>query len=171
MKRFFGRQEAGSGRTSHPSRCYTYGASSVERNPSGESMSQAGDHRTNLLQVEAVGSGNGARGADPAAAVGRREQKLKALVADLTLDKHMLQEVLRKKVLKPVRKRLRCSFCAVVLSLGKTSLSGAKTAAVRLLLSPPKRSANRTAIAFERPGRGARALRLRTLSLKASKID
>jgi hypothetical protein len=32
-----------------------------------------------------------------AAAVTRRERKLKTLVADLTLDKHILQEVLSKK--------------------------------------------------------------------------
>jgi putative transposase len=30
-------------------------------------------------------------------------RKLKQLVADLTLDKHMLQEVLRKKALKPAQ--------------------------------------------------------------------
>src|SRR4029079_1121862 len=52
--------------------------------------------------------------------------------------------------------------------LGKTSLSGTETAAVGLLLSPPARSANRTASAFERPGRRARALRLRTLTHAAA---
>ncbi len=30
-------------------------------------------------------------------------RRLKGVVADLTLDKHMLQEVLRKKVLSPLR--------------------------------------------------------------------
>jgi len=60
-------------------------------------MSQAGDHRTNLLQVEAAGSGHGDHGADATATVEDENKKLKALVADLTLDKHMLQEVLRKK--------------------------------------------------------------------------
>jgi hypothetical protein len=46
--------------------------------PGGGSLSQAGDHRTNLLQVEAAGSGHGDRGADAAATVGRREQEVES---------------------------------------------------------------------------------------------
>jgi hypothetical protein len=55
-----------------------HGAASGERNTGGGSMSQAGDHRTNLLQVEAAGSGHGDRGADAAATVGRREQEVES---------------------------------------------------------------------------------------------
>lgn len=49
-----------------------HGAASGERNPGGGSMPQAGDHRTNLLQVEAASGGHGDRGAGSAATVGRR---------------------------------------------------------------------------------------------------
>jgi len=35
-----------------------------------------------------------------------REQEAEALVADLTLDKHILQESLKKKVLRPRERRL-----------------------------------------------------------------
>ena len=59
-------------------------------------MPQAGDHRTNLLQVEAAGSWHVAE-LTRLRQLEDENKKLKALVADLTLDKHMLQEVLRKK--------------------------------------------------------------------------
>jgi hypothetical protein len=39
------------------------------------SLSQGGDHRTNLLQVEAAGSRHGDRGVDAVAAVGRRRTR------------------------------------------------------------------------------------------------
>jgi hypothetical protein len=55
-----------------------HGAAGRERYTSGGSMPQAGDHRTNLLQVEAAGSGHGDRGADSATAVGRREQEVES---------------------------------------------------------------------------------------------
>jgi putative transposase len=47
--------------------------------------------------VEAAGSGHGDRGAARLRQLEDENKKLKSLVADLTLDKHMLQEVLRKK--------------------------------------------------------------------------
>jgi len=56
----------------------THGAASGEWNTGGRGMPQAGDHRTNLLQVEAAGSGHGDRGADATATVGRREQEVES---------------------------------------------------------------------------------------------
>jgi hypothetical protein len=47
--------------------------------PVAEVCPQAGDHRTNLLQVEAAGSGHGDRGADAVAAVGGREQETEVI--------------------------------------------------------------------------------------------
>ena len=81
-----------------PSRCCN-SAASRERNTGSGSVSQAGDYRTNLLQVEAAGGRHGDRGTDPTAIVGRREQETEPLVADLTLDKHMLQEVPQTNIL------------------------------------------------------------------------
>ena len=60
-------------------------------------MPQAGDHRTNLLQVEGRVAGMGIAELTRVRQLEDENKKLKALVADLTLDKHMLQEVLRKK--------------------------------------------------------------------------
>jgi hypothetical protein len=57
-----------------------HGAASRERYTSAGSMPQAGDHRKNLLQVEAAGGGHGGRGADSAATVGGQKQKVEALV-------------------------------------------------------------------------------------------
>ena len=50
----------------------------VRQAESGTPVAQAGDHRTNLLQVEAAGGGHGDRGADAAATVGRREQEVES---------------------------------------------------------------------------------------------
>jgi hypothetical protein len=74
-----------------------HGAASGERNTSGGSLSQAGDHRTNLLQVKRRVAGMGIAELARLRQLEDENKKLKALVADLTLDKHMLQEVLRKK--------------------------------------------------------------------------
>ena len=60
-------------------------------------MSQDRDYRTNFLQVEAAGGGHGIAELTRLRQLEDENKKLKALVADLTLDKHMLQEVLRKK--------------------------------------------------------------------------
>jgi hypothetical protein len=73
-----------------------YTVRNQKRNTGGGTLSQGGNHRTNLLQVEAAGGGQWDRGAGTVGSVGRREQELKARVADQTLNKHMLRVLLRK---------------------------------------------------------------------------
>ena len=57
-----------------------------------------GDQRGDVLHLEEEVCGTRRHGATRTEATQRREFEAPALVADLTLDKHILSEVVRKKV-------------------------------------------------------------------------
>jgi hypothetical protein len=84
---------------------------------SGRSMSQGGDHRTNLLQVEAAASGHGDRGAESAATVGRRKQEAESIKILAGTDLPQVKDALYKN--KPLPEN-----CPSKASLGVFILRG-----------------------------------------------
>ena len=71
----------------------------------GGGLPQGRDQRGDVLQLAEEVCRADALGDEAAAAARGRERKLKRIVADLSLDKAMLQDVLVKKALRPARKR------------------------------------------------------------------
>ena len=81
-------------------------------------------------------------------------RRLKGLVADLTLDKQILQEVLAKKSLKAVRRREIIDWARERVSgVGSRGLLCASVPALELLLPEPARSAGSPSDASQRARR------------------
>ena len=75
------------------------------RDAGARGVSQAGDQRADLLPLEAQVCGDGRSRAAPAAPARGRESPLEAAGGGPDLDRHMLQEVIRKKLLKPAQQK------------------------------------------------------------------
>lgn len=73
-----------------------YAISQVEQGAGGGAVPKDGNQRAALLRVEEEVAGMGIAELKRVKQLEEENRRLKGLVADLTLDKHMLQEVLRK---------------------------------------------------------------------------